>query len=314
VTSQLPLGYISAGIRDVADTGASVGYLNFELYPGVGSRHAIVTSAEGQLTVLTAIPGQLDLFSDARAISADGRMIVGLVSPTAATALSVLWTDGSPTWLRGLLEEDQFSGVNAYGISTDGQYVVGSASTRLPNSQSQRDHAALWHSPSTVINLAPETTFNSYATAVSDDGATVVGYMDVFVPALGYRSYVATIWTPSSGMVALADYLADIGIVVPPGIQLSVAQHISADGLTIAGMGDDIPNDSSVLSWVVKLPPPACFADFNTDGGIDGSDLEPFFAAWEHGETTADVNQDGGVDISDVQVFFTQWESGSCQR
>lgn len=55
-----------------------------------------------------------------------------------------------------------------------------------------------------------------------------------------------------------------------------------------------------------------CVADFNCDGGVDGSDIEAFFLAWEAGHASADVNQDGGVDGSDVEGFFVPWEAGGC--
>ncbi len=55
-----------------------------------------------------------------------------------------------------------------------------------------------------------------------------------------------------------------------------------------------------------------CPADFNQDGGIDGGDVEAFFAAWEMGDAAADVNQDGGIDGADVETFFAAWESGGC--
>jgi serine protease len=56
----------------------------------------------------------------------------------------------------------------------------------------------------------------------------------------------------------------------------------------------------------------ACPADFNQDGGVDGSDIDAFFAAWELGEPAADVNQDGGVDGGDIGTFFAAWENGGC--
>ncbi|MBL9000289.1 MAG: immunoglobulin domain-containing protein [Phycisphaerae bacterium] len=55
-----------------------------------------------------------------------------------------------------------------------------------------------------------------------------------------------------------------------------------------------------------------CPADFNQDGGIDGGDVEAFFAAWEMGDAAADVNQDGGIDGGDVGTFFDAWEAGGC--
>ncbi len=53
-----------------------------------------------------------------------------------------------------------------------------------------------------------------------------------------------------------------------------------------------------------------CIGDFNQDGGIDGADVQAFFAEWELGNTSADVNADGGVDGTDVQYFFIRWEAG----
>ncbi len=53
-----------------------------------------------------------------------------------------------------------------------------------------------------------------------------------------------------------------------------------------------------------------CIGDFNCDGGVDGPDIEAFFAAWSTGNVIADVNSDGGVDGSDVEVFFERWATG----
>jgi hypothetical protein len=55
-----------------------------------------------------------------------------------------------------------------------------------------------------------------------------------------------------------------------------------------------------------------CAADFNCDGGVDGSDIEPFYLAWSDGDLSADANQDGGVDGSDVDAFMTAWSEGGC--
>ena len=57
---------------------------------------------------------------------------------------------------------------------------------------------------------------------------------------------------------------------------------------------------------------PACAADFNEDGGVDGGDVEAFYVAWGGGGECGDVNQDGGVDGGDVEAFFIVWEQGGC--
>lgn len=59
-------------------------------------------------------------------------------------------------------------------------------------------------------------------------------------------------------------------------------------------------------------PCPACPADFNEDGGVDGSDVAAFFDAWQNGLPCADVNQDGGIDGQDVATFHFFWENGGC--
>lgn len=70
-------------------------------------------------------------------------------------------------------------------------------------------------------------------------------------------------------------------------------------------------NALSQGATLTVLPLP-CPADFNQDGGIDGSDVEVFFSAFEAGEPAADVNFDGGIDGSDVDYFLQRWENGAC--
>ncbi|MBS0197944.1 MAG: hypothetical protein JSR77_14405 [Planctomycetes bacterium] len=55
-----------------------------------------------------------------------------------------------------------------------------------------------------------------------------------------------------------------------------------------------------------------CYADVNDDGGIDGGDVQAFFALWEAGDPVSDLNNDGGVDGQDVEIFFQYWEGGGC--
>jgi len=63
----------------------------------------------------------------------------------------------------------------------------------------------------------------------------------------------------------------------------------------------------SRLSFSVATYPGA---DFNEDGGVDGSDVEAFFLAWQSSESAADFNIDGGVDGADVEAFFIAWTLG----
>ena len=68
--------------------------------------------------------------------------------------------------------------------------------------------------------------------------------------------------------------------------------------------------EASDVGFRFASPLPVCVGDFNTDGGVDGADIEAFFVTWQSGDSLADVNQDGGVDGSDVEFFFIRWEAG----
>lgn len=99
--------------------------------------------------------------------------------------------------------------------------------------------------------------------------------------------------------------------VVP--IRVDFTQHQGHyGGLVVSIQGPGItkqPIPAAAFSFG-GTPVPLCIGDYNQDGGIDGSDVEGFFADWEAGNAAADVNQDGGIDGSDVELFFERWEAG----
>jgi len=70
--------------------------------------------------------------------------------------------------------------------------------------------------------------------------------------------------------------------------------------------------DSLAEREIMSIIRTACTGDFNSDGGIDGTDVAAFFEAWEAGDFLADVNQDGGVDGADAQFFVLQWSDSAC--
>ncbi|MBS0197911.1 MAG: hypothetical protein JSR77_14240 [Planctomycetes bacterium] len=92
------------------------------------------------------------------------------------------------------------------------------------------------------------------------------------------------------------------GTLVPSEYRISGVLSISAGA-----------NENYTAGYNYALEVPGigtCIADYNVDGGVDGSDVDAFFADWESGNAAADVNSDGGVDGADVSVFFAHWEAG----
>lgn len=55
---------------------------------------------------------------------------------------------------------------------------------------------------------------------------------------------------------------------------------------------------------------PGCIADWNEDGGVDGSDVSDFYTSWGNGQ--ADVNLDGGTDGDDVTAWFDMYYNNLC--
>lgn len=107
-----------------------------------------------------------------------------------------------------------------------------------------------------------------------------------------------------------------------PEVTLNVELEAPGSPVTII---PNFPAPPEVREWLYAgvrrtlfgMPPggpecPPCAADFNQDGGVDGSDVEAFFNEWENGLGCADVNLDGGIDGADVEFFFAVWQEGGC--
>ncbi len=75
------------------------------------------------------------------------------------------------------------------------------------------------------------------------------------------------------------------------------------------GLWNDLPVTSRLIG-IVEIDGTCCPADFNLDGGVDGTDVDAFFAAWGEGLPSGDFNGDGGVDGADVDAFFIRWDGG----
>lgn len=58
------------------------------------------------------------------------------------------------------------------------------------------------------------------------------------------------------------------------------------------------------------LSRPAVSADFDHDGGVNGSDLSDFFTAHGNGDPEADADLSGGITNDDIGVFYAAYEAG----
>ncbi|MEY2716445.1 MAG: Dockerin type domain, partial [Planctomycetota bacterium] len=63
--------------------------------------------------------------------------------------------------------------------------------------------------------------------------------------------------------------------------------------------------------WLNPPAPPACPADFDQNGNVDGADLTLLLQSWGPcSNCAADINQNGAVDGADLTVLLQSW--GGC--
>ena len=227
---------------DIADDGTVVG-LSFE-DNFVGAAVAFVwTAADG----MSALPvNRPDNYSRANTISADGHVIAGWNDQDDGYRSGVVWQDRVPV---DIVDGDGVQVGEADGINADGSFVVGSNYTDSHgNSGSWR-----WSAATGDVSMIPGMTF---AFGVSADGNTVVGNTGFF----DNPPRAAMIWRQGIGTMLLADYLAEQGIDVPAGWDLSGGLGgISGDAKVLGGWGS---GPTATQSYIIRIDgDDAIFAD-----------------------------------------------------
>ncbi|MBS0198435.1 MAG: hypothetical protein JSR77_16920 [Planctomycetes bacterium] len=239
-----------------------------------------------------------DNYSSASAISRDGTTIVGNSSNTGSgSGVGFIWRQG--TGMRVLsvpgFVSHTIRAVNANGTITVGFYAG-----------AHGNRAVMWNAQRVATELGTVGGFlNNYAYGISDDGRVIAGAVGNY----DEPEAQAFVWTPEAGMEYAKDYLFARGVEVPIGWRMYQINAVSGDGKTFCGVGLGL--NGQTQGFVAKVGAP-CPADFDHNGGVDGQDVQAFFAAWATGAASGDVNDDGGVDGADVSYFFQAWESGGC--
>jgi len=131
----------------------------------------------------------------------------------------------------------------AYGVSADGNFVVGTAVNREENGP---DVAVQWLVDGGEISTTILSTSSAIARAVSADGRVVVG------SAAPAGESVATRWVDGDAE-SIAAALEAAGFSAE-GWQLTAATSVSDDGQHIVGTGINPSGDPE--GWLVRLPLP----------------------------------------------------------
>jgi uncharacterized membrane protein len=215
-----------------------------------GLAHASAWTADGGLVGLGSGGGN----SRANAANYDGSVIVGWdEDPGFGTWWPTVWRDGVRTVLA---QPDAFCLANS--VTDDGSIIGG-----VTYEESQRSRVgALWHWNGSsydvqILGVLEGSTPGDYAQAIvngiTPDGGMCVGYNQYsFNPgdASGF------IWTPENGMVAVGDYLADHGIIVPADLYLTTITGVSDDGSVMVGIGQYYSPPFNNVTFIIRTTDP----------------------------------------------------------
>lgn len=258
-----------------------------------------------------------------------GFLALGLVAPALA---AVTYSDGtfaSGTWVIELIQENGGGGASAVQSAGTGNPGDARRVTTTVNAGSPDLPSTVWAFQRYGTNVAtryePATQGPIGAIAFSIDYRLVSGFGDGQGLAVGLKQgqmvYAAAYTvTGSSGQwgehmvtgLRASDFSLVGGGDGEPDFSAGGAPirfGFITSNSTRGELGYSITVDYD--NFFVRVTAP-CAADFNDDGGVDGADVEAFFAEWERGGSRGDVNSDGGVDGSDVEAFFALWEAGGC--
>lgn len=198
-------------------------------------------SAHG--SVWTAATGMIGLATQGGSSRVDGASYDGHVlcgweeSPTTGERRATLWIHGVRTFLDAN-GADGHPGECAR-VNSAGTVAVGNSWDEA----TMRTTAAIWRwnaSTSawdrTLVGILPggTATAASYAFGVSDDGNVVVGMDRDKYNKFTSRGWV---WTPSSGMVDVVQWLKTQGVSLAGKFDVSQMSDVSADGKVMAMIG-----------------------------------------------------------------------------
>lgn len=173
-----------------------------------------------------------DVASSARAISADGSVIVGRSwDPTFNVGVAFRYTEANGMQELPSLPPTAYGPESlAWAISPNGEFIAGISYT----ADLLGTHAVLWDD-SGIVDLGMFPGGRGIGSFGVSDGGVVVGagsaLLDSGLTNIGF------VWDRSSGLQYIGDYLAANGLAIPEGSLIIECSAISADGRTFLGTG-----------------------------------------------------------------------------
>ncbi len=196
-------------------------------------------------------------------VSGDGAVVTGWDEATNGSRRAAIWfADNTEMLLLPGVGGDPDGAGEAWGVSSDGTWVSGSASAS--------GNAFRWSAATGPEALGTIAGFQGAASgqAISDDGKTVVGFAGI-----AFFGITAFIWTEADGIQRFQDFAAGLGIILPPGEDFQIISDMTADGRKMIGYyGADAGPFSAKTPFLLDLDGFSC-GYFNYGEGLGGADV-----------------------------------------
>lgn len=224
-------GVTISDVYDSSDDGSAI--IGKAHFAGTNGEHAFRWTETGGFENLGTLATSSFTDSKARAISADGSVVVGQDQLSQAFR----WTsDGGMEWIHD--GDSSITSSTADDISADGSVIVGTAMTEFGNVPYR------WSSESGTELLDTNPGITGWF-GVSADGSSITGTSTSLGPFL---------WTVEDGIRSLSDVLTDDYGIDLGGWELSFVRGMSDDGLSIVGRGINPSGDME--AFYVRIPSP----------------------------------------------------------
>lgn len=259
-------------------------------------------SEAGGMVGLPETPGRS---SRVDAANYDGTVVVGWEESSTGPRQPTAWRSG----VKFRLDSPDIGG-QAWDVSGDGSVVVGS--TKDPSIATRVAAIWRWNGSSydmQLVGVLPGTALTlgqGVLEAVTDDGSVAVGFNLYSSNPGGPRD--AIYWSEATGLVKDTDYLAGLGLTVPPDLDVLEFNGITPDGRTILGIGR-LNTNFQLQSFLIHLPAAGNPADLNGDGVVNAADLALLLGSWGTcpPPCPADLDGDGSVGASDLALLLGSW-------
>ncbi len=229
----------------------------------------------------------------ASVISDDGSVIGGF-SQGSFSRTPTIWNSS----MQGQLLDPPSGDIvgEILGMKEDGSILLGTAAIDPKNGSTRAVKWTTANGFEQIGNGSWISAWSGNAMDIANDG-TIVGF-DFF---LGNR--LAWIQPQGEGdLIQLVTFVQTHGGTIPGGTQLHVPQAITPDGSRIIG------HTAGPGAWIIDIElSPACAADLNGDGVVNGADLASLLASWNASNSPADLNGDGIVDGADLASLLALW-------